>query len=91
MNNHKYRCGNDRQTSLGSINIRIPIPNNKVIKLQVDVINSNEPFLIGLDSLDMFLQNFYRMFVNKVSNQLWAPFLDLQIPRKRKCGYVYLE
>ncbi len=35
-NKHLYQFGNDVQTSLGSIKIRIPINNDKVIIVDVD-------------------------------------------------------
>ena len=50
--NHKYQFGEDKQNSLGSIPIRIPIQDNKVIQTEVDVVAANVPFLIGLDFLD---------------------------------------
>lgn len=50
------------------------------------MVNSNVPFLICLD----FFKK-YTIFVNSVSNQLCAPFLDEQIPLICNCGHVYLE
>ena len=85
-NKNKYKFGNDRQKSLGAMNIRIPIPGYKVINLKVNVVSANVPFLIGLNFLDK-----YRMFVNTVTNTLCAPILDLQVPVVRKRGHIYLE
>lgn len=85
-NNHKYKFWFDRQTPLDSTNIGLPIPNNEVIKLPVDVVNANVPFLIDLYFLDK-----YRMSVNTVCNLHCAPLLKWQIPLIRKRGHVYLE
>lgn len=50
-NNHLYLFGNYKQTSLGSITIRIPIIENIVVTEHVDVIDFNFSFLVALDPL----------------------------------------
>ena len=85
-NKKKYKFCNDRQKSLGAMNIRIPIPGYKVINLKVDVVSANVPFIIGLDFLDK-----YRMFVNTVTHTRCARILDLQGTVVRKRGHIYLE
>ncbi len=84
--NHRYKFGEDKQDSIGSIYIRIPLISNKMIQIKVDVVRANVPFLIGLDLLDEF-----KLYVNTVTNQLIAPNLNLATPLVRKLGHIYLE
>lgn len=84
-NDQKYKIGNDRQTSFGSINIRIPIPKNKFITLPVYAVNANVLFKSDFDLFDK-----YRMLSNTVSNQLCSPFLNLQLSLICKSSHVYL-
>ena len=58
-----FKFGDDLQKSVGTINIRIPIKLHHVIKLYVDVVDVNVPFLLGLDFLDK-----YKMYPNTVEN-----------------------
>lgn len=66
--------------------IRIPIKGHRIIKLNVDVLPADVPFLIGIDVLDK-----YKLYPNTVENKLCGPQLDIDIPLTRKHGHVYLE
>lgn len=57
----KYKFGDDQQTSLGYILIRIPIKWDRFIKLHIDVVPVDVLFLIGLDFLDR-----YKLYGNTV-------------------------
>ncbi len=81
----RYLFGDDKQNSMGKITIRIPLVDDKVIQIEVDVVQANVPLLIGLDILDK-----YQMYVNTVTNNLVAPFLEISTPLVRKLGHVYL-
>ena len=85
-NNNRYKFGDSSQNSLGSMNMRIPINDNKVIHIEVDVVQANVTFLIGLDLLDE-----YSLYVNNVTNELVAPYLAISTPLVRKRGHIYLE
>ena len=81
-----YKFGDDLQKSVGTINIRIPIKHHRVIKLDVDVVDVNVPFLLGLDFLDK-----YKMYPNTVENKMVCPDLDINIPLVRKHGHIFIE
>ena len=83
---NRYRFGNDRQSSLGSLTIQIPFLDSHATIERVDVVNSDVPLLIGLDLLDK-----YGIFINTITNRLHCPQLQLQTPLVRKNGHVYLE
>ena len=85
-NKHLYQFGNDVQNSLGSIKMRIPINDDKIIIVDVDVVSADVPFLIGLDFLDT-----YGFYVNNLDDKLYCPKLGIKIPLKRKYGHIYLE
>lgn len=85
-NSNKYKFGEDQQNSLGSMRIRIPIPDHKMITERVDIVKADVPFLIGLDLLDK-----YKFYVNNVDNCLCSTKLNLKIPLVRKHGHLYLE
>ena len=85
-NNNRYCFSNDRQTSLGSLIITIPLSEAHTTKERVDVVSTDVSLLIGLDLLDK-----YGMFVNTITNRLNCPHRQLSISRIRKNGYVYLE
>ena len=82
---NRFRFGDNSQRSLGSIIMKIPLGDKRLIIEKVDVVKSDIPFLIGLDFMDK-----YKFYVNTVTNQLCAPLLELQIPLKRKKGHIYL-
>jgi Aspartyl protease len=48
---HSFCFGSGDQRSLGTIPIRIPTVNGAFPPVQVDVVNTNIPFLLGLDFL----------------------------------------
>ena len=74
-NRNSYRFGEDLQRSLGYIEIRIPSPRDRFVFLNVDVVNVDVPFLIGLDVLDQL-----EMTVDTVENALKCPSLKWKIP-----------
>ena len=67
------------------MNMRIPINDNKIIYIEVDFVQANVPFLMGLDLLDSSL------YVNNETNKLVAPYLAISTPLVRKRGHIYLE
>lgn len=85
-NNHLFRFGSDRQPSLRSITIRVPIMHNMVLTEWVDVVKSDFLFLIGLDHLDKF-----QMIVKNVENVLGCRFIEQNVRLIRKKGHLYLK
>lgn len=84
-NSNVYRFGEDSQKSLGSIDIRIPVPSS-FICLKVDVVQADVPFLLGLDALDLC-----KFFYNNLTDELICPSLSWKLKVKRKLGHAYLE
>ncbi len=80
-----FRFGDGSYPSLGSMEIRIPIPNGSFLKIQSDVVSACIPFLLGLDVLDR-----ESIVANNVTNELQSPLSGWSIPLKRKFGHLYL-
>ena len=53
--NNSYRFGSGKQKALGSIQVKIPIEGYRFIYEEVDVVQPDVPFFIGLDFLDLSL------------------------------------
>ena len=85
-NRNIYRFGVDERESLGSIEIRIPLPGFAFIPIQVDVIPTNIPFLLGLDTLDKC-----KMYFDNTTNKLVWPKGNWEHPVVRKLGHAYVE
>ena len=85
-NKRKFRFGDDKQKSLGTINVRIPIQGYRIIVEKVDVVPVDVPFLIGLDFLDK-----YKLYVNTLENRLSGPDLNINVSLTRKLGHIYME
>jgi hypothetical protein len=49
----EFRFGDGTFQSLGSIPVRIPTPEGKFIKIEMDVVQADVPMLIGLEILDL--------------------------------------
>lgn len=69
-NDYQYRFDIKRQPSHISIAIRVTLLNIMMLCKQVDVVNSNVPFLFGLDILDK-----YQMIIKNFKDLLDCPYL----------------
>jgi hypothetical protein len=74
------------QKSQGIIGVRVPTPDNSFMLINVDVVKADVPFLIGLETLEVF-----GMIVDIVKNELIAPKAGWSVPIIRKFRHVYLE
>jgi hypothetical protein len=81
-----FKFGQDLQRSIGTIGVRVPTPDKSFMLINVDVVETDVPFLIGLDTLYTF-----EMIVDTVENELRAPKAGWSVPIIRKFGHVYLE
>jgi hypothetical protein len=54
MRKRVFVFGVDKRNSLGFLHMRLPTPNGIFIMLEVDVVPTNVPMLLGLDVLDKF-------------------------------------
>jgi hypothetical protein len=66
--------------------MRLPTPNGSFIMLEVDVVPTNVPMLLGLGVLDKF-----GLCADTVHNILHCTTEDWNLPLLRKLGHVYLE
>jgi hypothetical protein len=64
--------------------MRLPTPNGSFIMLEVDVVPTNVPMLLGLDVLDKF-----GLCADTVHNVLHCTAEDWNLPLVRKLGHVY--
>lgn len=81
-----FKFGVDRQQSLGSMTIRIPVPGDSLMLIKGDVVPVDVPFLAGLDVLDRF-----KLVADTVENKLECKLSDWSLPLARKLGLLYLE
>jgi hypothetical protein len=54
INKRVFVFGVDKRNTLGILHMRLPTPNGSFIMLEVDVVPTNVPMLLGLDVLDNF-------------------------------------
>jgi hypothetical protein len=72
--------------SLGILHMQLPTPNGSFIMLEVYVVPTNVPMLLGLDVLDKF-----GLCADTVHNVLHCTVEDWNLSLVRKLGHVYLE
>jgi Aspartyl protease len=75
-----------KRNSLGILHMRFPTPNGSFIMLEVDVVPTNVPMLLGLDVLEKF-----GLCADTVHNVLHCTAEDWNLPLVSKLGHVYLE
>jgi hypothetical protein len=78
--------GVDKRNSLGILHMRLPTPNGSFIILNVDVVLTIVPMLLGSDVLDKF-----GLSADTVYNVLHCTAEDWKLPLVRRLGHVYLE
>lgn len=71
---------------MGRLAIRIPVPNDIMMLINVDVVPVDVPFFVGLDILDRF-----RLNIITVNNTLDSTLAGWSIPPERKIGHIYLS
>jgi len=81
-----YRFGRGRDKAIGTMDIDVPLGSTFIMRLTVDVVDLNVPFLLGLDVMDK-----YRLYVNTVSNHLVCVKEGVDLPVVRKYGHVYYD
>ena len=72
--------------SLGSMEIRIPTPDNSFISLDVDFVKPDVPFLLGLDILDQ-----HQLVADNIDNKLRSRALGWSMPIVRHRGHLYIQ
>ncbi len=82
----RFKFGDSTYPSLGSIQIRIPTPNESFLKIEMDVFEADVPMLLGLDIMDRD-----RLVPNNLLNELQAPYHGWLLPIIRKYGHLYQE
>jgi hypothetical protein len=78
--------GVDNRNSIGILHMRLQTPNGSFIMLEVYVVPTNVPMLLGLDVLDKF-----GLCADTVHDVLHCTAEDWNLPLVRKLGHVYLE
>jgi hypothetical protein len=73
----------DKLNSLGILHMRLPTPNRSFIMLEVDVVPTSVPMLLGLDVLDKF-----GLCADTVHNVLHCTAEDWTLTLVRKLGHV---
>jgi hypothetical protein len=81
-----FRFGSDFQRSLGTIPIRIPTANGAFLSVQVDVVNIDIPFLLGLE----FLKK-ESLYADTVDDILVCKSGKRQVPLAHKFGHIYYD
>lgn len=81
-----YEFGDNQLSSLGALENKIPVLDQMVLREKVDVVQTNVPFLIGLELLEK-----HELYFNNVKNVLCGTTLSIGIPLKGKRGHVYLK
>jgi len=79
-----YKFGGGKHDTVGCLDIRVPITAEFIIIMAVDVIKLNVPLLLGLDTLD-----WYKMYVNNVTDELVCMNEGVSLPTTRSDGHVY--
>ena len=81
----RFCSGEGMARSIGRLPIAVPTPTD-IITIWVDVVHSNIPLLIGLDSLDK-----YGLQVVSVTNEVESVHQQWRIRPQRKHGHIYWE
>ncbi len=81
----RFRFGDGRYPSLGSMEIRISIPNGSFLSIQLDVVSEDVPVLLRLGVLDRV-----SLVANNVISELQAPLSGWSMPLERKFGHLNL-
>ncbi len=80
----KFKFGDVVISSLGTVQIRIPLPNYSFLEIKVNVVPANFPLLLGLDVLDKD-----KLVANNVHNELLATHHCGSLPFIRKHEHLY--
>jgi hypothetical protein len=81
----RFKFGSRSEPAVGRIGIRIPTP-GKPLEFQCDVVESDVPLLIGLDTLDK-----YGLNVMSVEGILQSTTEKWHMPMQRQKGHIYLQ
>jgi Reverse transcriptase (RNA-dependent DNA polymerase) len=84
--NSAFRFGDGCQVSLGFIVIRFPFAFGQFLDRNVDVVQADISFLMGLDLMDEV-----GVLFDNTTNQLMNPTGSWSIPVVRKFGHAYIE
>lgn len=77
--------GNDLQTSVGVMEIRIPTPDDSFISTKPEVVRAEVPFLVSIYFLDS-----EGLLADNVRNVVEYPCRDCVKPVPSKKGHMYL-
>jgi hypothetical protein len=83
---HSFRFDSDVQRGLGTIPIRIPTANGAILPAQVDVVNTDIPFLLRQE----FLKK-ESLYADTVDDTLVCKSGKWQVPLEHKFGHMYYD
>jgi hypothetical protein len=81
-----FRFWGGKPISLGILHMRFPTQNDSFIMLEVDVVPTKVPMLLGLDVLDKF-----GLCADTLHTVLHCTAEDWNLPLVGKIGHVYVE
>ncbi|CDF36767.1 unnamed protein product [Chondrus crispus] len=81
-----FSFGTHKHLGLGLLTVRVPIAPTHFISLSVEVVDTNVPFLLGLDNMEK-----YKMVVDTDKGMLSSKLEGWQIRLRKKLGHLYYE
>ena len=81
-----FSFGTHKHFGLGSLTVRIPVAPTHFISLSVEVVDTNVPFLLGLDTMER-----YKMVLDTDKCTLSSKLEGWHISLRKKLGHLYYE
>ena len=81
-----FSFGTHKLPGLGSLDTRVPVSPNHFLSLSVDLIDTNVPFLLGLDNMEK-----YKMVLDTERFVLSSRLEEWKVPLRNKLGHLYYE
>lgn len=79
-----FSFGTHKHPGLGTMDIRVPIFPTHFLHLTVDVVDTNVPFLLGLDNMER-----YRMVIDTDKSVLSSRLQGWTVSLRKKLGHLY--
>lgn len=81
-----FKFGNTVVNSLGTLEFRIPLPNNSYLPVIADIVDTDVTLLIGLDYLDK-----HDLLPDNLQNKLICEMHNWELPIIRRNGHMFIE
>ena len=81
-----FSFGTHKHPGLGTLDIRVPISPSHFLALSVDVVDTNVPFLLGLDNMER-----YKMVFDTDKSVLSSRLHGWTVPLRKKLGHLHYE